>query len=263
MNKLAKFETLAEQLVEGTFGRLLGGYLQPMEVAGVLAHAMEDEQFTAETGEQFAPNVYWVYLNPVDYEALRQSQPSLPDDLARSMIELAERANLRMPDRPVVEIRSADSIPRKQVSVAARYVAQDTAPISQTDEIAPEAIESIRQSMRAAADTHSFLILDGQRHVPLVKPVVTLGRALDNDIVMDDPRVSRHHAQLRMRQGQYVLYDTGSSGGTTVNGDPISEAALRAGDVIAVAGVQIIFGQETPTPEQPPTTPDDTLPMRK
>ena len=90
MNKLAKFESLAGQWVEGTFGRLLGGRLQPMEVATALARAMEDEQFTADNGDQFAPNIYWVYLNPIDYAALRDSQPDLPIDLARSLIALAE-----------------------------------------------------------------------------------------------------------------------------------------------------------------------------
>jgi hypothetical protein len=258
LNKLARFESLAEQWVEGTFGRLFGGRIQPMEVASALAHAMEDEQFTNDNGDQFAPNVYWVYLNPADYESLRQSQPDLPIDLARSMIELAERAELRLSEQPIVEIRSSDEIPRRHISVAARYVAQDTAPISQTDEIAPETVDSIRKGLRTAANTRSFLILDGRRHVSLVKPVVTIGRALDNDVVLDDTRVSRHHAQLRLRQGQYVLYDTGSSGGTYVNGERISEVVLRGGDVIMLAGVQLIFGEDAPTPTQPPIASDDT-----
>jgi len=120
VGKLAKFESKAEQWIEGTFGRLFGGRLQPMEVAGALARAMEDEQFTAENGEHFAPNLYWVYLNPAEYEALRETQPDLPVELARSLIELAARANLRMPDQPIVEIRSDERIPRKQVSVAAQ-----------------------------------------------------------------------------------------------------------------------------------------------
>jgi pSer/pThr/pTyr-binding forkhead associated (FHA) protein len=107
------------------------------------------------------------------------------------------------------------------------------------------------------------LILEGRRHVPLVKPVVTIGRALDNDIVIDDPRVSRHHAQLRLRHGHYMLYDTGSSGGTLVNNQPVSEVILNAGDVISLAGAQIIFGEDRPTLPQPPVKMDDTLPLNK
>ncbi len=262
MNTFAKFESFAELWIEGAFGRMFGGHLQPMQVASALARAMEDNQFTSDSGEVFAPNVYWVYLNPSDYDALRQAQSTLPDDLARSMIDLAERTGLRMPDPPVVEIRSEASIPRKQLSVAAQYVAQNTAPIGQTAEIAPEAVEAMRQSLHTTSALHSFLILDGRRHVPLAKPVVTLGRALDNDIVIDDMRVSRHHAQLRVRQGHYVLYDTGSSGGTTVNNRPVTECVLGAGDVIGLAGVQIIFGEDAATPTEPETRPGDTLPIK-
>jgi pSer/pThr/pTyr-binding forkhead associated (FHA) protein len=61
-----------------------------------------------------------------------------------------------------------------------------------------------------------------------------------------------------LRQGQYVLYDTGSSGGTYVNGERISEVVLRGGDVIMLAGVQLIFGEDAPTPTQPPIASDDT-----
>ena len=262
LSKLAKFESKAEQWVEGTFGRLLGGRLQPMEVAGALARAMEDEQFTSEAGEHFAPNVYWVYLNPADYEALREAQPDLPNDLARSMVDLAARVELHMTDQPIVEIRSDERIPRKQISVAAQYLTENTEPISQTVEIAADELSTVRQSLDGTAHVHSFLILEGRRHVQLVKPVVTIGRALDNDIVLDDPRVSRHHAQLRLRQGHYVLYDTGSSGGTLVNSRPVSEVVLTAGDVISLAGAQIIFGEDTPTPPLPPVKIDDTLPLK-
>ena len=261
MNKLTKFESKAEQWVEGTFGRLAGGQLQPMEVASALAHAMEDEQFTSETGEHYAPNVYWVYLSPPDYETLHEAQPSLPNDLARSLIDLAARAGLHMPDQPIVEIRSDERIPRKQVSVAAQYLSQNTEPIEQTVEIAAGELSAASRSLDSTTPVQSFLILEGRRHVQLVKPVVTVGRALDNDVVLDDPRVSRHHAQLRLRQGHFVLYDTGSSGGTLVNDRPVSEVVLVAGDVISLAGAQIIFGEDIPVPPQPPVKMDDTLPL--
>jgi pSer/pThr/pTyr-binding forkhead associated (FHA) protein len=147
------------------------------------------------------------------------------------------------------------------VSVAAQYVAQTTTPIGQTAEIAIDQFNAARQALDAS-QVQSFLILEGRRHVQLTKPVVTIGRALDNDVVIDDPRVSRHHAQLRIRQSRYVLYDTGSSGGTFVNNQPISEVTLAAGDVISLAGAQIIFGEDSPTPPQPPVKMDDTLPLK-
>ena len=62
--------------------------------------------------------------------------------------------------------------------------------------------------------------------------VVTIGRASDNHLVLDDRRVSRHHARLQARRGMLVLTDLDSANGSRVNGVAISEVALGAGDRI-------------------------------
>ena len=49
------------------------------------------------------------------------------------------------------------------------------------------------------------------RRLSLGEPVINIGRALDNDVILDDSTVSRHHAQLRWRQGQYFIYPPDSS----------------------------------------------------
>ncbi|NDJ79160.1 MAG: FHA domain-containing protein, partial [Chloroflexi bacterium] len=79
---------------------------------------------------------------------------------------------------------------------------------------------------------------------PLDRSVITIGRRHDNTIVLDDSRISRQHAQLRYRQGAFVLYDLGSRGGTFVNGARITEVALRPGDVIALAGVTVVYVED-------------------
>jgi pSer/pThr/pTyr-binding forkhead associated (FHA) protein len=57
-----------------------------------------------------------------------------------------------------------------------------------------------------------------------------------------------------------VIYDLGSSGGTLVNGDRVSECLLQPGDVINLAGVQVIYGEDTLTPPAPPDA-QDTPPL--
>jgi pSer/pThr/pTyr-binding forkhead associated (FHA) protein len=51
----------------------------------------------------------------------------------------------------------------------------------------------------------------------LVGPSITIGRTSDNDIVLDDNMVSRHHARLELQANTYVLTDLGSANGTWVN----------------------------------------------
>lgn len=101
-----------------------------------------------------------------------------------------------------------------------------------------------------------FLMEDGKSY-PLDQAVITIGRMLENDLVIDDPRVSRHHAQLRAVDGHFVLSDTNSTGGIFVNGRRVTQTILYPNDSISLAGVILIFHQD-----EPPPRPDlaDTVP---
>lgn len=76
--------------------------------------------------------------------------------------------------------------------------------------------------------------------------LTNIGRKLDNHIVLNDPRISRNHAQIRIVENQYILLDLNSTGGTKVNGEKISKSVLYSGDSISLAGVPIKFVQDTP-----------------
>ena len=45
-------------------------------------------------------------------------------------------------------------------------------------------------------------------------PLISIGRASDNDVIVDDPKVSRHHRQLKLQHGAYSLADLGSRNGS-------------------------------------------------
>jgi hypothetical protein len=90
----------------------------------------------------------------------------------------------------------------------------------------------------------AFLIVEGSRTVILTSKGVTIGRRPDMSLVLDNPHVSRVHAQIRLVQGRFVIFDLDSSGGTFVNGQRVAQSILHAGDVISLSGVQLIYGQE-------------------
>ncbi|HEY68247.1 MAG TPA: DUF3662 domain-containing protein [Thermoflexia bacterium] len=247
MSKIARFEALAERLVEGTFARLFAGRLSPLEVATHLTRAMEDHQVVSPEGTPQAPTHYWVHLHPDNCDALAIEQPALEEELAHHVTELAAQAGLALEVTPVVHVLPDEGIGPHEVHVEARWMPEEVPETEKTREM-----EASGGEARAAAEMlplgRPFLILEGHRHVNLLQPVVSIGRALDNDVIIEDPRVSRHHAQLRRRYGRYVLYDLGSSGGTTINGYPVEECVLHSGDVISFAGVQVIYGEDPPTP---------------
>src|SRR6478752_4797952 len=65
---------------------------------------------------------------------------------------------------------------------------------------------------------------------------LTVGRATDNDLVLRDERVSRHHARIGGRRGTLVFTDLGSTNGSEVNGTRVNEVVLGAGDRIRLGG---------------------------
>ncbi len=94
----------------------------------------------------------------------------------------------------------------------------------------------------------AFLVLEGYKLVPLLHAVVRIGRRLENNIVIDDPRVSRFHAELRAVDGNYELLDLNSLGGTYINGLRITKSILYAGDEISLAGFTMIYRQHDAPP---------------
>lgn len=95
---------------------------------------------------------------------------------------------------------------------------------------------------------NAFFVMEGGKTYPLDKTVINIGRMLDNHLVIDDPRVSRHHAQLRAVQGHFVLSDSKSTGGIFVNGRRITETIIYPHDIISLAGVILTFQQDEPHP---------------
>ncbi len=66
---------------------------------------------------------------------------------------------------------------------------------------------------------------------------LTIGRGEGCDIIVDDARISRTHARLRVVEGEVVIEDLGSRNGTIVNGERVASAGLHAGDTLSLATV--------------------------
>ena len=93
---------------------------------------------------------------------------------------------------------------------------------------------------------NAYLTLQGTRVIPLNRPFIKIGRQLDNHIILEDPRVSRSHAQIKLVNDSFMIFDMNSTGGTFVNGERTEQSVLYPGDVVSLAGVVFIFSQEMP-----------------
>ena len=224
---LSRLEASVEALVEGIFAHPL----QPQDLKVALLRALED----SAAGGTPATH-YLVRLNPADMERLQQDAPHLADNLAEALLQAAREAQLTLPSRPDIVLLLGEDVKLRGLAVVAEGNAADTS-ITQGISRTTSQLAAISTAVPA------FLILNGARTLPLNQPIINIGRRLDNQLILEDSRVSRIHAQIRQRFGRYMLYDLGSRDGTHVNGRRITECVLQPGDVITLGGCQLIYGE--------------------
>jgi hypothetical protein len=231
---ISRFESLARRLVEGSFKRLFGGQLEPLEIASHLARALEESQARGQTAVSFR-----VHLNPTDYETVYRQNPRLANDLATYVTQLAQQGGIILSTRPEIELTADPHMRSQQLRVETLY--EQAALSLGTEVLERPSIDS--RALAAIELLDAFLIVEGRAHIPLDRPIFTIGRRTDNDIVLDSAAISRQHAQIRWRFGRFVLFDLSRRGRTAVNEQTITEHALQPGDVITLSDIPFIYGE--------------------
>ncbi|PRQ06405.1 sigma 54-interacting transcriptional regulator [Enhygromyxa salina] len=106
---------------------------------------------------------------------------------------------------------------------------------------------------------YRLLILSGElrgREVEIVKPVVTMGRSRQCEVVLPDDSVSRVHAEIRREGERYRLLDRESTAGTFLGGSRIKDAFLRPGDELRLGALELRFVPRDRQPELLPSEAD-------
>lgn len=251
--KLARFEANIERLVESAFANFFGKKVHAQDIALQLARSMEDsvKPGSYEDPRPLAPDYYAIQLNPQIYNYLAQSQPTLQQSLSQHLVMLATQIGYRLANVPIVQLFPQTALDRAQLIVSATH----------TDRPENSTAGLQRVEIPARQDNpviNAQLLVNSEKAIRLDEPIVNIGRAHDNDIILDDPFVSRHHLQLRRRFGSFTLFDVHSQGGTFVNGVRVKEHRLQSGDVIQVGRTSIVYMEDTPT-DEPPLSQTDSL----
>jgi pSer/pThr/pTyr-binding forkhead associated (FHA) protein len=105
-----------------------------------------------------------------------------------------------------------------------------------------EKAKSKRSTRDAMVETRAIVALDDRRYV-LDGPTASLGRSKECDCVLDDPNVSRRHAELRREGSTWWLVDLDSTNGTELNGKRVQKAKLSEGDTITLGATDLVFGK--------------------
>jgi hypothetical protein len=234
---LSQFEDRIQYLIEGGFARLFAGRLHPRELATQLVKSMEDLASRTPDGQLVAPDTYSIRLSPRDHAAILEAHPDIITSLTKELVEIARIAGITLTSTPKVKLLADDNIGLHQVAVSAWHM---TNGMDSTQSMRPGKVWDTNKPDFARA----LLILNGKQQIVIDRPVINLGRNRDNHVIFNDPAVSRHHAQIRLRFGQHVLFDLGSTSGTLVNSCQIQETTLQSGDVITLGASNLIYIEE-------------------
>lgn len=239
--KLDQLESKLQSLFEDQIMAVLPGLTVEDRIIQKLTLALKQNIVEQKHNEPIAPNIFTLIV-ATETASMWKEQRVM--DAFKNVISTAVRdVGLKLQSQPIITVTTDDSYSGREISVIASHKLE---PVEDTKGMAIDPEKSDKNT--ETIPENAFLIVEGVKVYPLNDTVVNVGRRLENHLVIDDPRISRNHAQLRAINGRYVLFDLNSTGGTFVNGQRTSQTVLYPGDVISLAGVALIFGQDNPPP---------------
>ena len=252
MSMLRNLEAKLGGLVEGAFGRAFRTSVQPVELAHKLAKEMEDNQMVS-VSRVYVPNHYRVFLSPKDREQFASYEPALRKELSDYLLEHARQESFALSTRPQVEFHTDERLDLGEFGIQAQLLAPPeeeqeadgpATPAPSAGDFGHTMVYSPSRDARrveAAQDRRQALLVGGGRRNVLSGSRVVIGRSREADIVLQDPNVSRRHAELRREDGGWQIVDLGSTNGITVNGRRVDHQPLGAGDQITIGVTDLTF----------------------
>lgn len=222
MGLLDTFEKKLDRLVNGAFAKAFKSEVQPVEIAAGLQRELDDRATVVSRARTVVPNVFVVELSPHDHARLSDFEVTVNEELATLVREYAQQQRYSFVGAAAVTLTS-----NAELGTGVFRVRSEVRP--GPDSAAPPAGDVSGQP---------HLEVDGLRYG--LHAVTRLGRGTDVDIRIDDPGVSRHHAEIVLG-ADVTIRDLGSTNGTLVDGRMISTVVLRDGARIQLGTTTLTY----------------------
>lgn len=225
MGFLDKVEKSIEGAVNGVFARAFRGEVEPVEIAGRLQRELDSEAQILTRDKKLVPNDFTISLSSHDYEHLVPYTKTLNAEIVPALRDHA------------TERRYVFNGP-----IHIRYELDDTLPTGRF-EVRSGSVSGEESESTAVRRTPLVLEVNGVRH-PLLPPGLIIGRGSEADLRINDPGISRRHAQVHVWQkGEGVgvsIEDLGSTNGITVDGVKVTSTELRDGSRIEIGSTRML-----------------------
>jgi hypothetical protein len=226
MGLLQRFEDRLEQMVSGAFAKAFRSAVQPVEIAAALQREVDNSAQILSRNRRLVPNQFHVELSPQDHERLAPYSSTLSQELAEMLREHAQEQSYVFTGPVSIAFDEREDLSTGRFRVRSAALAKVT-PVSD-------------RSVTDTAVRRASVILEvnGMKH-PLDPPGIVLGRGSEADLRINDPGVSRRHAEIRVHAGdahgtQVSVVDLGSTNGMLVNGSRVKQAELDDGGTIKI-----------------------------
>lgn len=219
--------------MEGLFAKTFRSGLQPLELAKRLLRQMDGGKTVGVRGV-WAPNRYVFRLSQIDRDRFEQAESALVAELEQVVRDGAAERGWELVGPPQVVFRTDERLGKGEFRCEATIVAREGA------EPPPGA------GAGASGRARLVLLQDGTptRTIQLADEALVLGRLPECDVVLADPGASRRHAQIRREGENFTLTDLGSTNGTLVNEEPVTEWILEQGDRITIGRTVLEFRRD-------------------
>ncbi|MFP5336015.1 MAG: FhaA domain-containing protein [Actinomycetes bacterium] len=222
MGVLDRFERGIERAVNGAFAKAFKAEVQPVELASALRRETDTEAAVVARDRTLVPNAFVIELGPSDHDRVMEWDDTLAEELADAVTDHARQQRYAFVGPVSIRLERDEELETGVFRVRSARVKGTVAPATAA----------------TATPHHPVLDVDGRRY-QLTGAVTVLGRGSDADVVVDDPGVSRRHAEIRLDGDSAVIRDLGSTNGTFVDGERTSTARLVDGSRITVGRTRI------------------------
>jgi hypothetical protein len=214
---LKNFERRLERIVEGVFSRAFKSGLRPIEIGRRLTRELDDTRSIGVRGGTVVANHFTVNLSKQDADEFA----NVTDTMQRELADLARE-----------HAREEGYTFMGPVEVAFN--------VDPDMRVGSFSIEARLREGEGGVAAGSLVLPSGERFI-LGDEIVTIGRLTESVLVLEDPNVSRQHAEIRPTGNGFVLADLGSTNGSKVNGVKVSERVLQDGDELTFGGTSFRF----------------------
>ena len=273
MRPLQRFERRLEGIVSGVFARAFKGDVEPIELAAALKREIDNTARILSRDRRLVPNHFTIELGPGDFERLNAYGRTLNTELANELRDHADIQRYTFSGPIEIELTQQDELPTGKFRVVSATVGTpqrrqppvyEQQPYQQEPYVPPSDGQTVMHStpppQQPPRSGHPQVMLEvNGRRRPVNPPGVVLGRGTDADIQINDPGVSRRHAEIRlMPEGpggiRVVLVDLGSTNGTLVNGRRSTEAELVDGSTVRIGNTTMTLRLADEPIAQPPSS---------